>query len=76
MNYTSVEKIQEATHWMSLPDFESPLSDSILPHKAYELIKMKDDIDFEDYFIIDENGDCIMAYIAHKGFFAKERIIK
>lgn len=75
MNYISVENIEDATHWVSLPDSDSPISDSVIPHKAYELHKMKDDIDFEEYYIIDENNNYAMTYICHKGMFVKERII-
>ena len=75
MEYTSVNNIADATHWISLPDADSPVRDSIIPHKTYKLHKIKDDIDFEEYYIIDENNNYAMTYICHKGMFVKERMI-
>lgn len=72
MDYKSTENIQEATHWISLHDSTSPISDSITPNKVYKLYKIKDDIDFEEYFILDENKNYSMAYMCYKGLFVKE----
>lgn len=33
MEYTSVNNIADATHWISLPDADSPVRDSVIPIK-------------------------------------------
>ena len=75
MEYTSVNDIEDSTHWLSLPDPDNPIKNTIIPHKTYKLHKLKDDIGFEEYYIIDENNNYTMTYICHKGMFVKERIV-
>lgn len=73
MEYTLTNNIEEATHWLSLFDSDSPVRDSVIPHKTYELYKLKDDIGFKEYFILDENGNFSMIYLCHKGVYVREK---
>jgi hypothetical protein len=66
-NYEIVSDISRASHWLSYEDHESCIKDSIIPNKLYKLIKQKDEIGQEEYFIQDEMGYLSMGYICHKG---------
>lgn len=72
LEYIVVDTIEEATHWLAYKDDKSIIKDSITPNKQYKL-EFIDDGFYPDYFIEDNNGKLIMAYMAHKGDYIKVR---
>jgi len=68
-DYTITKDVSKATHFLAKPDSKSCVKDYIIPGKAYKLIKQKDDLDEEEYFIRSEDSYLTMYYMAHKGQF-------
>lgn len=67
MEYTITNDISKATAWLSDYDPDSVVKEYIIPNKAYELFKLKDDLGEEEYFIKGEDGCLSMYYLCYKG---------
>lgn len=73
-NYISVDNINEASHWLSLPDKNSMIKNFIIPLKIYELFKLKDGItNEEEIYIFSEDYNYSCYYLCHKGMFLKRK---
>jgi hypothetical protein len=67
---TVISDINEATHWMPLPD-ERWTADSgswsgVTPDKHYRLFYDKYD---QEYVIVNDRGHLSMIYLAHRGLY-------
>ena len=74
-----VDYVEDATHWLAYPDQSSPVKQFIFPNKLYKLYKLIDSEGMEEYFIIGEDYNYSMYYMAHKGdfiFMENKEIIK
>jgi len=83
MEYTIVDNIEEATHWVAYDDKRREyLRDCITVGKAYILELLPDNFtnvhgeffENQDYFIRDDKGNLSMAYMIWRGDFVKETI--
>lgn len=61
VNYTIVESVEEATHWIAYEDNTSCVKEWIIPGKAYQVI--------DGDFILTEDGNYTCYWMNHKGDF-------
>lgn len=72
INYTIVNNVEDATHWIAYTDEKSCVKEWIIPGKVYELVKLIEqwnDGEEEEYFILSEDGYHSMYYMTHNGDF-------
>lgn len=60
-DYTVINDVTKATHWIAKPDNESCIKEFIIPGKAYEVI--------DQDFILSEDGNLSTYWMAHAGEF-------
>lgn len=66
LDYTVVQDIQDATHWLAKKDFNIP-SASVVIGKRYQLYE-----DEHDFYIIDEKGINSLIFLLHQGDYIRQ----